>query len=172
MGGSDYKFPPEPFQKVYEDARRQGFHLTAHAGETSGAENIWGAIRSLRVERIGHGVHAKEDEKLLDYLAETLLPLEVCPLSNVCTGAVKSIDEHPVRDFFERGLFITINTDDPKMFGNSLEEEYQLLEERLGFSRSELRTLILNGISASWLPAERKAEMAAAFCADPAWLAA
>jgi adenosine deaminase len=169
MGGSDYKFPPEPFEKVYKNARRQGLHVTAHAGEAAGAESIWGAIRSLHVERIGHGIHAKDDEQLLDYLAETQLPLEVCPLSNVCTGVVNSIDEHPVRNFFERGLFVTINTDDPKMFGNSLAEEYQLLEERLGFSRQELRTLILQGISASWLPAEKKSEMAAAFCADPVW---
>ncbi len=85
---------------------------------------------------------------------------------------MKSIDEHPARKLFERGLCITINTDDPKMFGNSLAEEYRLLEERLGFSRQELRTLILNGISASWLQTERKAEMAASFCADPAWQAA
>ena len=170
MGGSDYKFPPEPFKKVYEDARKQGFHLTAHAGESAGPESIWGAISSLHIERIGHGVRAGEDKELLTYLAETQIPLELCPLSNVRTGVVKSIDDHPVRKLFERGLFITINTDDPKMFGNSLAEEYRLLEERLGFSRPELRSLILNAISASWLPGERKTEIAAAFCAAPAWL--
>jgi adenosine deaminase len=83
---------------------------------------------------------------------------------------VKSINEHPARKLFERGLLITINTDDPKMFGNSLAEEYRLLEERLGFSRPELRSLILNAISASWLPPERKSAMQAQFRADPAWL--
>jgi adenosine deaminase len=169
MGGREREFPPEPFDKVYAEARRLGFHTTAHAGEAAGAESIWGAIRILQVERIGHGVRAGEDEKLLAYLAETQIPLELCPLSNVRTGVVKSIDEHPVRKFFERGLFVTINTDDPKMFGNSLAEEYQFLEERLGFSRQELCTLILQGISASWLSAERKSEMARAFCADPIW---
>jgi adenosine deaminase len=75
-----------------------------------------------------------------------------------------------VHDFFERGLYITINTDDPKMFGNSLAEEYQLLEGRLGFSRQEIRTLILQGISASWLPPERKQKMIETFCAEPVWL--
>ena len=169
LGGSEQNFPPEPYEKVYAEARRLGLHTTAHAGEAAGAQSIWGALRALQVERIGHGVRAVEDESLLDYLAETHIPLEVCPLSNVRTGVVKSIDEHPARRLFERGLCITINTDDPKMFGNSLAEEYRLLEEHLGFSRLDLLSLILNGISAAWLPPERKAEMTRVFCADPAW---
>jgi adenosine deaminase len=170
LGGSEQRFPPEPFEKVYAEARRLGFHTTAHAGEAAGPESLWGAIRSLQVERIGHGVRADEDKELLTYLVETQLPLEVCPLSNVRTGVVRSIEEHPARALFERGVFITINTDDPKMFGNSLAEEYRLLEECLGFSRPELRSLILNGISASWLQPERKTAMIAQFRADPVWL--
>ena len=169
LGGSEQSFPPEPFEKVYTEARRLGLHTTAHAGEAAGPASLWGAIRSLQVERIGHGVRASEDDDLLVYLAETQSPLEVCPLSNVRTGVVKNIDSHPVRKLFERGLFITVNTDDPKMFGNSLAEEYRLLEERLGFSRPELRSLILNAVSASWLPPERKSAMQAQFRADPAW---
>ncbi len=169
IGGSEQKYPPEPFEAVYEQARRLGFHTTAHAGEAAGAESIWGAIQKLHVERIGHGTRAGEDERLLDYLAETRLPLEMCPLSNICTGVVKSIDDHPVRKYFERGLAVTINTDDPKMFGNSLAEEYRLLEERLRFSRDDIRALILQGIQASWLSAERKESLAAAFVNDPAW---
>ncbi|MGD0752128.1 MAG: adenosine deaminase [Anaerolineales bacterium] len=169
LGGSEQRFPPEPFEKVYEQARRLGMHTTAHAGEAAGPESLWGAIHTLQVERIGHGVRAIEDEKLLAYLADTRLPLELCPLSNVRTGVVKSIDEHPARKLFERGLFITINSDDPKMFGNSLAEEYRVLEERLGFSRPELRSLILNAISAAWLPPERKLVMQTQFCAEPAW---
>jgi adenosine deaminase len=144
-------------------------HTTAHAGEAAGPVSLWGAIRSLQVERIGHGVHSIEDEGLLAYLAKTQLPLELCPLSNVRTGVVKSIDEHPARKLFERGLFITVNTDDPMMFGNSLAEEYRLLVERLGFSRPEVRSLILNAISASWLSPERKAAMQTQFRADPDW---
>ena len=95
LGGSEQRFPPEPFEKVYAQARQQGLHTTAHAGEAAGPESLWGAIRTLQVERIGHGVRAIEDEKLLDYLAKTQLPLELCPLSNVRTGVVKSTRRTP-----------------------------------------------------------------------------
>ena len=169
IGGSEQEFPPEPFAEVYEEAQRLGFHTTAHAGEAAGAESVWGAIRSLHVERIGHGTRAGEDEALLDYLVEHQIPLEMCPISNVRTGVVKSIEEHPVRRYFERGIAVTINTDDPKMFGNSLAEEYRLLEEGLGFSQEEIRTLILRGIRAAWLPEDRRQQLVEEFCRNPAW---
>jgi adenosine deaminase len=169
IGGSEQEFPPEPFAEVYDEARRLGFHTTAHAGEAAGAESVWGAIRSLHTERIGHGTRADEDEALLTYLVEHQIPLEMCPISNVRTGVVKSIEQHPVRRYFERGIAVTINTDDPKMFGNSLAEEYRLLVEQLGFSRDEIRTLILQGIQAAWLPEERKKRLAEALSQDPAW---
>jgi adenosine deaminase len=170
LGGSEQKYPPEPFAGVYEKARQFGFHTAAHAGEAAGPESIWSAIRSLKVERIGHGTRAIEDKSLIEYLADTQIPLEVCPLSNVRTGVVKSIDIHPVKKFFDAGLLVTINTDDPAMFGNSLAEEYQTLEKRLGFSCDDIRTLILNGIEASWLPDDRKKIMTASFVKDKNWL--
>jgi adenosine deaminase len=169
IGGSEQKFPPEPFQKVYMQAREFGFHTSAHAGEAAGAGSIWGAVRELNVERIGHGTRAEEDPRLLDYLAEKQIPLEMCPLSNVRTGVVSSIDEHPIRRYYQRGLVVTVNTDDPKMFGNSLAEEYRLLETRLGFSREEIRGLVLQGIQASWLPQDRKQQLLQEFCKDAAW---
>jgi adenosine deaminase len=169
IGGSEQTFPPEPFAEVYARARQLGFHMSAHAGEAAGPESIWGSIQSLKVERIGHGTSAIEDERLLEYLAEKQIPLEVCPLSNVRTGVVKSIDTHPVRKFFERGLVVTINTDDPKMFGNSLAEECRLLEERLGFTRDDIRTLILQGINSAWLPEARKRQMTEQFQMDENW---
>lgn len=169
IGGSEQEFPPEPFEEVYETARRLGFHTSAHAGEAAGAESMWGAIRRLRVDRIGHGTHAGEDEVLLDYLVAHRIPLEMCPLSNVRTGVVQSLEEHPVRRYVDRGIVVTINTDDPKMFGNSLAEEFRLLKERLGFSRDEIRTLILNGIRASWLSEEKKRRLIEAFRSDMAW---
>jgi len=169
LGGSEQKFPPEPFKPVFEQARRLGLRVTAHAGEAAGAESIWGAICALGAERLGHATRAWEDEKLLDYLAEKQIPLEMCPLSNVRTGVVSSIDQHPIRRYFERGMLVTVNTDDPKMFNNSLAEEYRLLETRLGFSRAEVRTLILNGIRASWLADERQQALLAAFASDPNW---
>jgi adenosine deaminase len=131
---------------------------------------MWDALQALRVERIGHGTHAIEDDHLVDYLAKEQIPLEVCPISNVRTGVVKSIDEHPVRRYFERGLVVTINTDDPQMFGNSLAEEYRVLEARLSFSRKEICTLILQGICASWLSPDKKQLLINAFHEEPAWL--
>ena len=170
LGGSEQKYPPELYTKIYEKARLTGFHTTAHAGEAAGPESIWGAIRSLKVERIGHGTRAIEDESLMRYLAEKQIPLECCPLSNVRTGVVKSIEDHPVKKFFDAGLLVTVNTDDPAMFGNSLAQEYQMLEERLGFSRDEVRKLILNGIKAAWLTENRKKLLTDKFVKDENWM--
>ncbi|MBI3732450.1 MAG: adenosine deaminase [Chloroflexi bacterium] len=169
IGGSEQRFPPEPFAAVYEQARQMGFRTSAHAGEAAGAASIWGAIRSLRVDRIGHGTRAVEDDALLDALAAQHIPIELCPLSNVRTRVVPSLAAHPVRRYFERGLVISVNTDDPQMFDNSLAEELQLLETQFGFSRDEIRGLILRSIEASWLSPERKAQLAASFRADPHW---
>jgi len=169
IGGSEQDYPPEPFAHVYRQARELGFHTTAHAGEAAGAPSIWGALRSLEAERIGHGTRAYEDPRLLDTLAERRIPLEMCPLSNVRTGVTPSIEAHPIRDYFRRGMLVTANTDDPKMFHNSLAEEYCLLVERLGFSKDELREVILNGIRASWLPEARKQRLEQEFIFDPAW---
>lgn len=159
IGGSEQAFPPNAYQEVFEQARALGFRTSAHAGEAAGAASIWGAIQALKVDRIGHGTRAYEDERLLDYLAEKRIPLEMCPLSNVRTGVVKQIEDHPVRDYFKRGLVVTINTDDPKMFGNNLAEEYRSLEKKLGFSGKELGQLMINSIQASWLPVEKKRQL-------------
>jgi adenosine deaminase len=147
-----------------------GFHTTAHAGEAAGSESIWGALRGLRVERIGHGTRAFEDPKLLEYLCEMRVPLEMCPLSNVCTAVVPSIEAHPIQRYYQMGLLVTVNSDDPLMFNNSLAQEYRLLVDRLGFSPDDIRALILNGVKASWLPEERKKMMLEDFKADPAWV--
>lgn len=169
IGGSEQNFPPEPYAELYQHARDLGFHTNAHAGEVAGAKSIWGAVRHLKVERIGHGTHAQEDPELLDYLAEHQIPIEMCPISNVCTGSVNSIEEHPVRHYFEHGLLVTINTDDPKMFNNTLVDEYLALEETFGFSSDEIQSLIINSIQASWQPEEKKEQMLTAFQHDPAW---
>lgn len=169
IGGSEQIVPPEVFEEVFEQARRLGFRTSAHAGEAAGAESVWGAICSLHVDRIGHGVRAVEDDSLVDYLAEHKIPIELCPLSNVCTGAMESYAQHPVRRYFERGIPISINTDDPKMFGNSLAEEYRLLTEQHGFSYTEIQQLITGAIDTSWLDAARKQHMKLSFSQDPAW---
>lgn len=169
IGGSEQDVPPEPFAPVFEQARRLGFRTSAHAGEAAGAPSVWGAIRDLRVDRIGHGTRAEEDPALLDYLAAHRVPVEMCPLSNVRTGVVGSLAEHPVRRYVDRGLLVSVNTDDPKMFGNSLAGEYRLLCAELGFSRNEVRELIREAIVASWLPADRKERLTEDILRDPAW---
>lgn len=168
IGGSEHDFPPEAFEAVFDKARRMGFRTSAHAGEATGPKSIWGAIRSLKVDRIGHGARAGEDEALLNYLIEHKVPIEMCPLSNVRTGVVESYEKHPVRRYFERGVLLNINTDDPKMFGNSLSEELMLLCEKKGFSQAEIKKLILNGIEMSWMSEEKKQQLKIAFCNDPA----
>ena len=169
IGGSEQLYPPEPFEGIYTEARRLGLRTSVHAGEAAGASSVWGAVRTLRADRIGHGTRAAEDESLLYYLAEQRIPIELCPLSNVATGVIATIGDHPVRRFFELGMLLSINTDDPQMFGNSLGDEYRMLEMHHGFSHDEIRELILQGIESSWLTPARKAQLAQEFVADPNW---
>ena len=170
IGGSEHEYPLEPFKLLFEKARRMGFHVSAHAGEAAGPESIWEAIRHLHVDRIGHGTRAHEDPKLIDYLREHRIPLELCPVSNVRTGVVSAVGEHPIREYFERGLIISVNTDDPKMFGTRLEREYELLVEECGFTRSEIRRLILLGIESSWLSEDRKKLLKTNFENESSWI--
>jgi len=169
LGGSEHEFPAEAFKSVFEEARLMGFQVTAHAGEASGPESIWSAIRHLHAHRIGHGTRAHEDPELLVYLREHKIPLELCPGSNVRTGVVRTIAEHPIREYFERGLIISVNTDDPKMFGNSLDREYKWLVEECGFTKKEICSLILLGIESSWLPEDRKKLLTEKFVKKPFW---
>jgi adenosine deaminase len=169
LGGSEQNFPAQLFKPIFAKARQLWFHTTAHAGEAAGAESVWAALESLRVERIGHGIRAIEDNELVRTLAEIHMPLEVCPLSNVCTGVVKSISEHPIRKLYERGVTVTINTDDPKMFGNSLALEYATLVSELGFTQTEIKKIILQTIQATWLSDEEKSTLTADFLKDPGW---
>ena len=170
IGGSEAQFPPEPFEPVYREARRLGFHTNAHAGEAAGARSIWGAVRRLQVERIGHGTRAHEDSTLVEYLAEKQIPLEMCPLSNVRTGVVNQLSNHPIRRYFEQGIAVTVNTDDPRMFNTSLAKEYQSLVEECGFSRREICGLVLAAIESSWASADRKQSLQQSFGKDPSWI--
>lgn len=162
IGGSEHQFPPEPYEAVFQQARELGFRTSAHAGEAAGAESIWGAIRSLRVDRIGHGTRAIDDPSLLNYLKEKQIPIEACPISNMRTGVVGDIAQHPIRQFYDQGLLVSVNTDDPKMFNTSLVEEYSLLMEKLGFSLADIVRLIENGIQSAWCEEQRKLELIAA----------
>jgi adenosine deaminase len=156
IGGSEQEFPPGPFKDVFAKARKLGLHTTAHAGEAAGPESIWGAVKELKVERIGHGTTAIKDSRLLDYLEQHEIPMELCPISNLRTGVVSKLEEHPVKEYFKRGLIVTINTDDPKMFNTTLEKEYMALVEVLDFTLKDIKTLISNSFQSSWLPDKRK----------------
>lgn len=169
IGGSEHDFPPAPFAALYEKARSLGFHTNAHAGEAAGSQSIWDAIRELNVERIGHGARAWEDPRLVDYLVERRIPLEMCPVSNVRTNIVGSLREHPIRRYFDAGVIVTVNTDDPKMFQTNLADEYRLLEQECGWTKQEICRLILNAIESSWLSDERKTALAAEFRNAPEW---
>jgi adenosine deaminase len=150
IGGLEVAYPPEQFAQVYSDAEAAGFRLTAHAGEEGGPESVWGALRSLRVERIGHGVRSVEDPELVEYLVEHQIPLEVCPTSNLRTGVVAHWDEHPVTELIAAGAFVTINTDDPAMFDTDLAGEFETLANQVGLTDSALKKLSLAVIDASW----------------------
>ncbi|MBD3237424.1 MAG: adenosine deaminase [Candidatus Eisenbacteria bacterium] len=152
IGGSEEAYPAQRFAPVFRRAREIGFRTSAHAGEAAGPESVWDVIRSLEVDRIGHATRAIEDPDLLDHLAARHIPIEVCISSNLRTGAVRSVAEHPVRTYFERGIPISINTDDPRMFETSLAAEYKLLVDALGFRRADIEALVLQAAASSWLP--------------------
>lgn len=144
IGGSEERGPAEWFGEAFAFARQEGLHLTAHAGESMGPESVWAALE-LGAERIGHGIAAIRDEALMRHLRERDIPLEVCPTSNLVTGVVKRMEDHPLRRLYDAGVPIVLNSDDPAMFGCSLVDEYRLAQRVFGFSESELRGLAANG---------------------------
>jgi adenosine deaminase len=144
IGGDEAKGPARAFAEVYRELRKAGLHLTAHAGEMAGPESIWAALE-IGAERIGHGIRAVEDPVLVRHLADRRIPLEVCPTSNVRTGAVASWGTHPLRQLFDAGVPVTLATDDPALFGTTLVNEYAVASERLGFGASELDEIRTNG---------------------------
>lgn len=155
IGGDEARGPADQFRELYAEARDAGLRLTAHAGESTGPESIWSAI-NVGAERIGHALAAQRDPELLEVLAERQIPLELNVTSNIRTGCCPSFDAHPVRDYFESGLMVTLNSDDPPMFGSNLLEEYVLAHEQYGFTLEQMRELAANSIEASFLPPERK----------------
>lgn len=157
IGGDERRAAPELFQDVYSYCRENGLRLTAHAGETTGPESIWGAL-NLKAERLGHCLSAARDQELTEELSQRQVPIEICLTSNLRTGCCLAVSEHPVRSYFDNGLMITLNTDDPAMFGTSLAREYQLAQNNFGFTDEHLRELARNSFEASFLPAEKKLE--------------
>jgi aminodeoxyfutalosine deaminase len=157
IGGDEQKAPPELFRDVYSWAEDHGMRLTAHAGETGPPESVWGAL-NLHAERIGHGLTAFHDPDLVEELAQRQVPVEICLSSNLRTGLCPNLNDHPAKSYFDRGVMITLNSDDPAMFGTSLAREYQLAQQAFGFTDEHLRELARNSFEASFLPAEKKLE--------------
>jgi adenosine deaminase len=144
------------FREVFGSAIAAGLHSVPHAGEMSGPATIWEALTGLRAERIGHGLSCLADPDLVSYLRERQIPLEVCPTSNVCTRQVPDLASHPLPRMLAEGLFVTLNSDDPPMFGTTLTEEYRRAASVLGLGRDQLAALAVNGVRASFLEPEAK----------------
>ena len=156
LGGDERKTGSEPFRSLYSRAQANGLRLTNHAGETTGPEAIWEAL-AIGSERIGHALSAIQDADLMAELKRRNIPLELNPTSNVRTGVCISYIEHPLREYFDRGLLVTLNSDDPALFGSDLANEFLLAHTHQGFTREELRRLAGNSIRASFLPEADKA---------------
>ncbi|MEN3614019.1 adenosine deaminase [Plantactinospora sp. ZYX-F-223] len=156
LGGPEVGVPRPQFKPYFDQARAAGLRSVPHAGETTGPGTIWDALRELGAERIGHGISAAQDPALLEHLAQRQIPLEVCPTSNVRTRAVGSIEEHPLPRLVEAGVLVTVNSDDPPMFGTTLNDEYAVAARLLDLDAAGLAGLARNAVTASFLaPPER-----------------
>jgi adenosine deaminase len=159
IGGDELNFPPEPFADIYSAARREGLHTMAHAGEVVGASSVWGALQNLSCERIGHGIRSIDDPELLHYLRQHEITLDISISSNVRTKAVASVDTHPIRQLYDAGLLLTLNTDDPVFFNTDLNNEYRLAARHFGFDAEQLSQFVYNAIHGSFLPKDAKVDL-------------
>ena len=150
LGGPEIGVPRPQFQPHFEAALAAGLRSLPHAGETTGPQTIWDALHLLGAERIGHGTSAAQDPELLAHLAESGIPLEVCPSSNIATRAVASLEEHPIRAFRDAGVTITINSDDPPMFGTTLNREYEIAADLLDLDEAGVAELARAAVRASY----------------------
>ncbi len=156
VGGDESAMPTAAFAPVYREARRRGLRATVHAGEFVGPRSVWEALEILEAERIGHGVRAHEDAVLVRALARARVPLECCPTSNIRTGVVSDWRSHPLRALHDAGVEVTVNSDDPAMFGSTVAEEWEVLVERLGFSEREALEIGVRTVRASFMPDQDK----------------
>ena len=156
LGGPEIGVPRAQFEPHFTAARAAGLHSVPHAGETTGPETVWDSLHLLGAERIGHGVSAAQDPELLAHLAGEGIVLEVCPTSNLATGAVDRIEDHPLRTFVEAGVTVTINSDDPPMFATTLNHDYEVAAELLDLDERGVADLARAAVRASWAPDDVK----------------
>jgi len=150
LGGPEIGVPRPQFKPFFDAARAAGLHSVPHAGETTGPQTIWDALRDLGAERIGHGTSAVQDPELLSYLARHEIPVEVCPTSNVATGAVAALGDHPIVAMVEAGVRVTVNSDDPPMFATTLNDEYAVAARLLGLDDVGVGNLAKAAVRASF----------------------
>jgi aminodeoxyfutalosine deaminase len=161
LGGAEIGHPRSDYRESFDRARDAGFRLVPHAGETTGPETIWSALRDLHAERIGHGTSAAGDPALLAHLAEHDIAVEVCPTSNIRTRAVPTLAEHPLPKLLAAGVPVTLGSDDPGMFHTDLNREYLICHEHFGMGRDELADLARAGVRASFAPDALRASLLA-----------
>lgn len=159
IGGDEVHFPASAFSKVFEIARELSLKTTAHAGEAAGYQSVWDTIFDLKTDRIGHGLHVYESNDLIKHLRATQTPLEVCPTSNFRTGLITGLQNHPLKDYYVNGLNITLNTDDPGFFGNSLSKEFELCANLFQFDAFDIKQLLLNAAESCFYEEFSKKEL-------------
>ncbi|MDQ3694854.1 MAG: adenosine deaminase [Chloroflexota bacterium] len=172
LGGGEAGYPPNLFIDSFARARAAGLHVVAHAGEATGPETIRDSLDLLKAERIGHGIRAIDEPILVARLARERIPLEICPTSNLRTGVVKSLADHPLRRLDEAGVIVTVNSDDPPFFGTTLTDEYRLLATSFGYGIDDIERIALNAVHVSFLPDVEKRAMVDDFRAAYAGLRA
>lgn len=172
LGGPEIGVPRPQFKPYFDRAIAAGLRSVPHAGETTGPQTVWDALHDLRAERIGHGTSSTQDPALLAHLAEHRIPLEVCPTSNIATRAVTDLALHPVKEMVAAGVLVTINSDDPPMFGTDLNNEYGVAATLLDLDENGLAALAKNAVEASFLDTAGKTRLHAEIDAyTSSWLA-
>ena len=159
LGGPEVGVPRPQFKPYFDAARAAGLHSVPHAGETTGPQTIWDALEHLGAERIGHGTSSTQDPALLQHLVERAIPLEVCPTSNIATRAVERLEDHPVKEMVAAGAVVTINSDDPPMFGTWLNQEYEIAADLLDLDADGVADLARTSVDASFLDEAGKREL-------------
>jgi len=159
LAGDEKGFPAIRFKEHFKLARDAGWNITVHAGEADGPQSIWQAIDELGATRIGHGVAAREDSGLMDFMANNGISIECCLTSNFQTGACTDIARHPITTFIEKGIVVTLNTDDPGVSGIEIGDEYKLAREVVGLTTEQLAQIQLNGVDVAFVEDGVKAEL-------------
>ncbi|OFY87368.1 MAG: adenosine deaminase [Bacteroidetes bacterium RIFCSPLOWO2_12_FULL_35_15] len=161
LDSSELGHPPSKFQRVFEKAQEHGFLTVAHAGEEGPAEYIWEALNLLNIARIDHGNRCLEDEALVEELVKRQMALTLCPLSNLELKVIQEMHHHPLNTMIDKGLLVTINSDDPAYFGGYMNENYYGIAKALDLSKEQIYQLAKNSFNASFLDEETKKEMIA-----------